>query len=269
MDGKYWRLIMKPKNRRRLLKTLGAFLILFLALEFGLNMWLRSGLRRGLVADSEASYQIETEMGWLRLTDIIGGRMNRISINARNCTLNDLRYSKLVLESRGFRFDFPVLLRERRLKITAMQETRINGVIDEAALNEYLNLRYPEYQSAVRIKPGGLIFAGSARVLNNNLPIILEGELKVVAERRLRFYPTRLTIAGRKVSASLLRIVGEQVPLEFGIMEGWPLQISDFQLRQKMMEVTMENISLQEGERRLPANSQLQSKRSQSWRNCE
>lgn len=231
---------LKPENIRRVIKGIAVVFLILLGLESGLNFWIRSGLRSSLVADTARGYKIDSKVSWLGLGDIFRGQVNQIRINARNCSLNELRYSKLIIDSQGFRFNLPVFLKEKRLEIIEMRKTQINGVIDERALNDYLSLRYPEYQSTLKIKPGGLILSGSAHILNKIIPVKLEGDLRVISEKRLRFYPTRLLIANSNISGSLLRIVSEQVPLEFGIMEGWPLIINDFILEEKKIKVTME-----------------------------
>lgn len=235
--------VLKMENIRLVIKGLGILLLILLGLECGLNIWVRVGLRRSLAADTGGKTEIVSKVSWLGLKDILAGKVNRVQINARNCLLNDLRYSRLVMDSEGFRFDLGVLLKEKRFKIREMERTRINGVIDESALNDYLDLRYPEYQSNVKLKPGGLILSGTARILNQLIQVQLEGDLKVISQKKLRFYPTRLRIANNNISGSLLRIVSEQVPLEFSIMEDWPLKMKAFQLEAQKIKVSMEEFN--------------------------
>ncbi len=233
------KLSQQKPARCGILISVGLLVLLFI-IEGGLNLWIRSGLRRSLAAEATRRTEIVSKISWLGLGDILAGRVNRLRVNARNCSLNDLQYSSLAIDSQGFRFNVGELLKERRLKIIKMKKTRINGVIDESALNDYLNLRYPGYQSSVKIKPGGLILSGSARILNKTIPVVLEGDLKAISEKKLRFYPTRLLIANNNISGSLLQIVSQQVPLEFGVMEDWPLEISAFKLEDQKIEVIME-----------------------------
>ncbi len=199
-------------------------------------------MRRELTEEAGDKSQITAEISWLRMGDIFAGKVNQIWVNATNCILNDLRYSKLFIDSQGFWFDLPKLLTAKQLQIIKMEPTQIIGVIDEAALNEYLDLRYPEFNSNLRIKKGGLILSGWAYIFKNHVSIELEGDLRAISEKQLRFYPTRLLIADQKVSGTLLRIVSEQLPIEFGIMEGWPLKISSLSLDEKKIKVTMEDI---------------------------
>lgn len=232
--------VLKRKNVLRIVRVLAVVFLVLLILESGLNFWVRSGLRRSLLSNPGPDYQIQFKVGWLGLGDLLAGRVNRVRVNAKNCSLNELRYSKLVIDSQGFSFNLRAFLKEKRLEITELKKTRISGVVGEQALSDYLNLRYPQYQSAIRIKPGGLELSGTAHILNQIIPVKLEGNLKAISGKRLRFYPTRLIIANSKVSGSLLRIVSEQAPLEFGIMEDWPLKISDFKLEEKRIKISME-----------------------------
>ncbi len=240
-----WKLFkgsFKSKAIRGCLIASVGFLLLFFIVECGLNLWIRSGIHRSLAAGAYGKTKIVSRISWLGLSDILAGRVNRIHINAKDCLLSNLRYSRLVIDSEGFRFNLRALLKEKRLRIIEFRRTRINGVLDEQALNEYLNFRYPEYQSSIEIKPGGLILSGSAHLLNRIIPVRLEGNLKAISEKKLRFYPTRLLIANNSVSGSLLRLVSEQVPLEFGVMEDWPLRISGFQLEDQKVIIAMEEI---------------------------
>lgn len=234
--------IFKQKIARRgIIMSIGLIMLLFV-IECGLNFWIRSGLHRSLAAEPGGKTEISLRVSWLGLGDILAGKVNRVHVNARDCLVNDLRYSRLEIDSKGFRFNLKTLLKQKRLQIIKMDNTRIDGVIAENDLNDYLNFRYPEYNSSVTIKPGRLILSGSAQVFNQIIPIRLEGDLKAISEKRLRFYPTGLVIADRDISGSLLRIVSEQVPLEFGVMEDWPLQMSDFRLEAKRIKVSMEEI---------------------------
>ncbi len=232
--------ILKTKASRRLIIISVGLITLLLMIEWGLNFWIRSGLHRSLATDRSESTEITSKISWLGLKDILAGKVNRVTVNAKDCVLSDLRYSQLLIDSQGFRFDLAVLLKRKELKIMEMKKTRINGIIKEAALNEYLGLRYPEYKSSVKIKPGGLILSGSAQILDRIIPVELEGDLRAISGKRLRFYPTRLLIANSNVSGSLLRIVSEQVPLEFRIMEEWPLKVSAFKLEAQEIKVAME-----------------------------
>lgn len=227
--------------RRSIIMSIGLIMLL-LVIEWGLNFGIRSGIHRSLAADPTGKTEISLHVSWLGLGDILAGKVNRVHINARDCLVNNLRYARLEIDSQGFQFNLKTLLKQKRLQILKMDQTRIEGVIAENDLNDYLHFRYPEYNSSVKIKPGRLILTGSARVFNQIIPIQLEGDLKAISEKRLRFYPTSLVIAEREISGSLLRIVSEQVPLEFEVMEDWPLQLSDFRLEAERIKVSMEEI---------------------------
>lgn len=222
--------------------TLGVFLLVSIT-EIGMNLWVRSVLRREFIKAPGQKSQITTQVSWLSLGNLLTGKVNQISIKAHNCLLKDLRYAELKINCRGFWFDLPKMYKEKSLEIIKMDTTQIHGVIDEQAFNEYLDTRYPEIDSNLRIKSGGLILSGWTNLFNKLVFIELEGDLKASSERQLRFYPTKLNIAGQKVSGTLLRIVGEQLPIEFGIMEGWPLKISGLNLGEKRIELTLEDTS--------------------------
>lgn len=203
-----------------------------------MNYWIRSSIRRQLITvDPNSRATVKT--GWISIGDFFAGKVNYISIDAQNSVLNDLRYSKLIMDCRGFWFDLPKLLKERRLIVPRMGPTQISATVDETALNEYLDLRYPVLNSNLRLRKGGVILSGWAFIFDNRVSIELEGELKAISDKHLRFFPTRLIIAGRKITGTLLKIVGEQLPMEFEIMEGWPLKINRFIIKDRKIEITM------------------------------
>lgn len=204
-----------------------------------MNYWLRLSIRRQLIAATPMVSRVTVNTGWIGISDFFAGKVNYISINAQNSILNDLRYSRLTMDCRGFWFDLPKLLKERSLKILRMGPTQIFAIVDETALNEYLDLHYPDLNSDLRVRKGGVILSGWAFIFNNRVSIELEGELKAITEKHLRFFPTRLIIAGRKITGTLLKIVGEQLPMEFEIMEGWPLKINSFNIKDRKIEITM------------------------------
>lgn len=234
-------IFQQKTTRRGIIMSIGLIILLFV-IEWGLNFGIRSGLHRSLAANPSEKTEITLQVSWLGLGDILAGKVNRVRVNARDCLVNNLRYARLEIDSQGFQFDLKTLLKQKRLQIIKMDHTRIEGVIAEKDLNDYLNFRYPEYNSSVKIKPGKLILTGSARVFNQIVPIQLEGDLKAISEKRLRFYPISLVIADRHISGSLLRIVSEQAPLEFEVLEDWPLQMSDFRLEAERIEISMEEI---------------------------
>lgn len=235
------------------LVALGIFLVVSIA-EIGLNLWVRSVLRRELIEAPGRKSQITTHIGWLSMRTLLAGKVNQISVKANNCLLKDLRYAELRIDCQGFWFDVAKMFQEKSLVIIGMEPTQIIGVIDEQALNEYLDMRYPEIDSDLQIKSGGLILSGWASIFSKRVLIELEGDLKAISARQLRFYPTKLIIANQKVSGALLRVAGEQLPIEFGIMEGWPLKISGLTVGENRIQLTMENTESQRGKGRSISN---------------
>lgn len=216
-------------------------ILLIIMTEIGMNYWVRSSIRRELTEGSGMESRVKVRISWLNIRDFFAGKVNQIWIDARNCSLRDLRYSRLTIDSQGFWFGLPELIKEKRLVIIRMKPTQIFAIVNEPALNEYLALRYPELNCNLRVRSGGVVLSGWAPVFNKLVPIELEGDLKAISERHLRFYPTRLLLAGQKVSGALLKIVSEQLPIEFEIMKGWPLKISGLTLDEKKIELNMED----------------------------
>jgi hypothetical protein len=240
-------LFLKKKSIKLLIQITTILILLTIMTEIGMNYWVRSSMRRELMEGSGMESQVKVRISWLNIRDFFGGKANQIWIDAKNCSLKDLRYSRLTIDSQGFWFDLPELITRKRLEIIRMKSTQIFATVNESALNEYLALRYPELNCNLRIRWGGMVLSGRASVFNKLVPIELEGDLKAISERHLRFYPTRLLIAGQTVSASLLKIVSEQLPIEFEIMKGWPLKISGLTLDEKKIELNMEDTKTKAG----------------------
>ncbi len=238
-------IILKTSNLRWAGISIIALIYIILPLETGVNFWIRSALSAGLHKGEDPNIQVDISISWLGIKDIFRGSVKWIKINARNCKLNNLKYSRFQLDNRGFSFNLPVLLKKGLFQIFSVRKTRIKAVIAAKDLQDYLNFERPGYGLRVWILTNKIILTGRVFFLGKNVPVELEGRLTSNSAKMIRFYPLKLSIAGHPVSYGLLNLISNQLPLEFAIMEGLPLRITQIRLSQGNLFISLRELNYQ------------------------
>jgi hypothetical protein len=190
--------------------------------------------------------KIEAHLNWLSLKDIMGGRVGWVRIDAENCLISNLRFTKLHLENEGFAFNLPLLYKERRLEIIGLNKTRIQTKVSAGAFSEYMNLHYPEFKPVVTINPGELVVNGRIQLFGSTVPAELAGTIKIASPKDLRFYPTKLIVSGHKVHSKYLRYIGNQLPLQYAVMADWPLAVTSIELNSGYAALDFKEINTQQ-----------------------
>jgi hypothetical protein len=229
------RLVIKGFLKRKAVRVgvlilTGIFLCLG-TLECWLNFKVRRDLRQSLGWGSGPQVKIAAHLNWLSLTDVMKGRVGWVRIDGQNCLISNLRFAQLHLENKGFMFNLPLLFKERRLELIHLNKTRIRAMVTAPAFSDYMNLYYPQFKPVVKINPGKLTITGETQIFGNTVPAGLTGEVKIESPKNLRFYPTKLYISGRNVPSKYLHYIGTQIPLQFTLMEDWPLNVTAVSLK--------------------------------------
>jgi hypothetical protein len=235
--------VFKNRSLRQAGMVMMTLMIVILTLETGLNLWIRSALTAGLHKGNDPDIQVNTSISWLGIKDLLQGRVGWIRMNARNCKINNLKYSRFQLDNQGFSFNLPVLLKEGSLQITTIQTTQIKAVISEKALEDYLNLEHPGYGLGVGILADKILIRGRIFFLGNKVPVEFEGGFTNNSTKMIRFHPLKLSIANHPVSYGLLELIGNQLPLEFPIMEDWPLRITQIRLTEGNLSISLRELN--------------------------
>ncbi len=230
-----------------------ALLVLVVALEFGLNLWVRSALRTSLI-DLETNSQIDADLSWFTFGDLAQGRVRFAKVRCTNCKISDLSLANLDIASQGFRFDLPLLLRRRALRFLELRPTIVKASLTDKALSNYLRLKYPEYNLDINILPDRVRLTGVAAVFGNTVPLLLEGNVAPVGTKSIRFYPEKLLVSGRSMGSTVLKYLGEQVPLEFPLLAQLPLRLSSLRLKPGGLELSWRDLPLAAGTEALIAN---------------
>ncbi|HEX3043904.1 MAG TPA: hypothetical protein VHY08_04045 [Bacillota bacterium] len=232
----------RTAHTRAAIIIIAGALLLALALEAGFNWRLTALVRRSFLQEPAADSRVEVAVSWMSIKDIIQGRVGPVRIKSWNCKLGKLRYQRLEIESQGVTFDFPVLLKEKRLQVARLQRTRIKATVTETAFQEYLTSAYPDLKPQFKIVPAGIELSARASVFGNSLPVVLEGQLGVSSPNKLRFFPKRLMVAGRPVVSSFIQLISKQLPLEFSIINEWPLEITGIRLEQGILFLSLKEL---------------------------
>lgn len=225
-------------KRHIILLIMAGILGLFIGTEIGLNIWVRSLLESSLLSQSKTT-TVQSGMSWMSLPDFLYGRVGWVRVDARNCRVGNVDYDHLKINTEGFIYNLPLLIKERRLAVIGLSRTRVQAVIKTQSMENYLNAYYSEYQPHIAIRPNTIEMTGIVKIFGSMFPVRLVGTLELSGPKKLHFYPTSLRLGNRPVSGSLLQFVATQIPLEFSVLEEWPLQISDFSLRNGSINISL------------------------------
>ncbi len=239
-----WRdwLYRLSKQRRTLLIVAGVFLVVIL-LQVGMNLWVRFLLSRQFIESGGAGFQLKASMGWIKLTDVVRGKVKRIRLEAKNCIISDLRYQYLRVDNEWLDLDLPSLIREKQLRVERIGATQVQGIISETALSDYLNLNYPEFQPKTVILPGRIRISGKVSLFGRATDIVLEERVEASGPKTVRFFTESVIIGGREVPGDLVKLITAQIPLNFEVMKDWPLKITRLQLTQGQLEIHLEEMA--------------------------
>ncbi len=231
-------------NRVRLviLVLAGLFLVL-LSVEGWLNIWVRSSLKDSLGWGKDPKVKISADLNWLTLFDIAQGKIRWVRVKGENCIISNIRFTSLNFQNGGFTFNLSLLLTKQRLQLLSIGATTVEATVTAKSFSEYLNLLYPQLKPGVKIYPGEFLISSEAKLFEKEVPVQLAGELQISGPKNLRFYPTRLIISGRTVPKDFLRFLGNQIPLEFTLMEDWPLEVKEVTLKRDLLFLSFKEIN--------------------------
>jgi hypothetical protein len=237
--------VFQRKGIRPAIYILSGIFLLVLTLEFWLNFQIRTSLRRNLTEGAGPDVRIEAKVSWMNISDLMNGRVKQVWVRGRNCVMNGLSFEELLIDNHGFSFDLPQLLKEKKLNLLSVNQTRINAAINEKGFQEYFDLRYPAFEPGVKVFPGSLRLTGKAQLFGNTVSLGVEGVLMISSPKSLRFYPKRLLVGERAVPREFMKFVSDQIPLEFTLMEDWPLKITGLALKQSSIQISFQEITPQ------------------------
>lgn len=248
VDLKKIRQFIAGYGKRKVIKTVfiliaGSFLFLA-SLEIYLNFHVRRSLRESMGWGSDPQVKIKARLNWLSLFDVLRGRVRWIKLQGENCRLSNLRFTKIELSNEGFKFNLPVLLKERRLVLLGIEDTSIKTVVSSEEFTEYMNFYYPQFQPSVRILPGKILLAGQTHIFHQTVPVELLGKLIIASPKTLRFLPLSLSISGRSFSKSFIEFIRTQIPLEFSLMKEWPLAVHALELKDGFVMLTFQELPM-------------------------
>lgn len=210
-------------------------LILLWGTEIGLNLQVRHALQASLIKQAGPDTRATVHLQWLSLMDMVKGKIGKLSLEGVECRVGRIKLKQLRIDSAGLVLDPKVLLTEKRLLLHSILRTEIQAVVSDTAATEYFNQDYGHLKPVIRFEPGRLKVTGETEFLGQTVPLQLDGLLQVQAPRTLRFYPEQLQISHRSVSRSLLKLVGDQIPLAVEVLQEWPVQIKELRLEKGLL----------------------------------
>ncbi|HEY8464965.1 MAG TPA: hypothetical protein VIM29_13320 [Bacillota bacterium] len=235
--------IRQERKFKAVLVLLGLLLLLKLT-ELGLNLWVRQALRESLGETADSTTRLELKLEWLSLADLIAGRIRKIDLTGYRCTVGGIELQRLRVVSDGFRLDLNSLLQERDLYFKLMAPTEITAEISQTVATRYFREKYPHFKPKIGFVPERLQLSGAAKVLDQEVPLFLEGQLQIIQPKTVRFFPEHLEISGREVPSEFLKFIANQFPLEVMVLPTWPLQLKGLTLREGVLSLAIREIPL-------------------------
>lgn len=235
--------LQRPSKLCRALFIIAGIFLMIILLEVGLNFWMRSLLSHQFIENGGTGFQLQASMGWMKLTDFVRGKVKRIHLESENCIISGLRYHYLRINNEWLDFDLPLLIQKKELRLEQIGKTKVEGIINETALSEYLNAKYPEFQPKTVIVPGRVRISGKVSIFGRLTDIMLEERMEASGPKTIRFFTESLAIDGRQVPEDLVKLITTQIPLNFSVMEDWPLKITKLQLNKEQVEIHLEEMA--------------------------
>lgn len=233
-------------NKIKIVVVTVSIIALLLIVEVVLNLWVRQSLRRAFITLPEPDTKIDASINWISIFDFKNGRIRQLRVKGWNCTLSELKFKELSVVSKGFQFDLNSLVRDQQLVFNTIGATEVKAVITAASLTEYLKIRYPDLKPVITIEADNLRYIGELEALGRPISIQVEGGLQVSGFKKLRFYPQKMQVLNHRIPNSLLKFIGTQLPIEFAVLEEWPLKITNFSLSKGLMRIVLNEIPVEQ-----------------------
>ncbi|MFH0802898.1 MAG: DUF2993 domain-containing protein [bacterium] len=139
------------------------------------------------------------------LLDLAGGRINKLTIEARDYSLPDAPLIEYFLvEMSGMRFDLEA--------IRAVQKTTFRMMVGEDALNDYLKKKnIIDPVPVLSIRRGELGVSMRKEFLGIKIGAVLRGNLQVVEDHEVLFRPSGLEVAGIGIPKPIAQMLVDRV----------------------------------------------------------
>lgn len=200
---------------------------------------IRSSLHRQFIVEAHSSGKIDTEISWIKFTDLFSGKVEWVRISGANCVINDLRFRRFFLNCEGFTFSLSELIKERRLRLISIRPTKVRLTIHERDLTEYMTVKYLDLHPVFKLTKNGVEINALATVYGNKIPITVIGQLLPSGSKKIQFQPESLRISGRQLPQNLIQFISKQIPLEFPVLENWPLQIDSLVTQKNLLQLSL------------------------------
>ncbi|MFW6022268.1 MAG: DUF2993 domain-containing protein [Halanaerobiaceae bacterium] len=207
-------------KRRPLWSLLFFFLALIFITEIFLPGFAENRLRIIFYEETDSIDELQVNIRTFPALKIFSGRMDRVIIESTGVFVDGLyidsfnvSYQDLVLEKGSF---------------TGIN-TSLNVVINEDALNEYINKKYPELGDfQLRIMPDQVLLQGSIMLFDTAINIRLSGNFVVTDRQMIYFVPEDFQLENIKIPKQLLKSYVENIELVFHLKElNIPLDIDE------------------------------------------
>ena len=194
----------------------------------------RHGLEWTLRRQLARAQHLQVQIGPVSPHDLLGGVFHDVHIIGQEFTTFDgLRYRRLVFTSSRLQVETIPLLLKKELVWREMAEAELLVEVDEAAINSWLKLRYPEWNPEVHLVPGNLQVSGKYDFGFGKVPFTAKGIFQIADRQNLVFLSEQIEIGGLSLPHSWLEKIKTSVGgLEIQLEIPFPLSLDNFQIQQ-------------------------------------
>ncbi len=214
---------------------LAIFLGASVVLENVVESQLSTGIGRTLDLETRPAVQLDSFPFLLR---VVQGRIPRVTVEARDFTLEGLEIAQLSVDMHGVRADLDVLIRSDRFDLSVEQGDG-SARITEDAINAFL--KDEDVRARVTLRPDGTVFVRVDRVVGGRSRRFEATGRLSLSGRTLAFKPSRVTVDGAPPPSSLAararrettfsveipKLPGNILPSEVVVTQGEMILVAD------------------------------------------
>ncbi|MFW5981975.1 MAG: DUF2993 domain-containing protein [Halanaerobiaceae bacterium] len=190
------------RRKRSLWIILFVFLLLFLAIELFLPGIANRRLVNILHDETDGIEDLEINLSSFPAFKILFGRIDHVSIRSHG-----LLHDHLYLERFNLNYDDIVLYRDDFVG----NNSYLEAIITEDALNEYLNKKYPEMGSfLLEINPEQILLEGELKIFDVQFAFQISGNLLVNNRNQIYFVPDDLRVEEVNIPLNLIKAYIEE-----------------------------------------------------------
>lgn len=198
-------------------------LIILVSMEFYLPRLVEREIREIFQRETESIENLEIQVSSFPSLEILFKRVDRIIINARGLSFNGLYLEDFAVEYQDIRLHDDYF---------TGNNTALNILITEDALNNYIKTNYPELGDfKIELNPDQVFLSGIINFFEARLQIQLAGSFTVTENNEVFFIPENFRVEKINIPGEIIRDFLQDKAFSFDLNElNLPINITQIEL---------------------------------------